>query len=60
MSQKAAQKKLKETEGKAVPYWTIFKQTFPQCFNVFFVFFVTLMIFPAVHSGMNFDLNNFL
>lgn len=33
------------------PYWTIFKQAFPQLFNVFFVFFVTLAIFPAIHSG---------
>jgi hypothetical protein len=33
------------------PYCTILKQCLPQCFNVFFVFFVTLTIFPAVHSG---------
>lgn len=33
------------------PYCTILKQCMPQCFNVFFVFFVTLTIFPAVHSG---------
>jgi hypothetical protein len=33
------------------PYFTILKQCLPQCFNVFFVFFVTLSIFPAVHSG---------
>lgn len=32
------------------PYWQIFKKTFPQLWNVFFVFFVTLSIFPAVHS----------
>lgn len=34
------------------PYWKIFKQAFPQLFNVFFVFFVTLSIFPAVHSDI--------
>jgi len=33
------------------PYCAILKQCLPQCFNVFFVFFVTLTIFPAVHSG---------
>lgn len=38
------------------PYFTIFKQTSPQLFNIFFVFFVTLAIFPAVHSGKCFDL----
>lgn len=34
------------------PYWKIFKQASPQLFNVFFVFFVTLAIFPTVHSSM--------
>lgn len=38
------------------PYWTIYKQAFPQLFNVFFVFFVTLSIFPGVHSGEQFRL----
>lgn len=33
------------------PYWTIFKQAFPQLFNVFFIFFVTLTLFPTVQSG---------
>lgn len=31
-----------------VPYWHIFKSAFPQLFNVFMVFFVTLAVFPAV------------
>lgn len=34
------------------PYWTIFKQSFPQLFNVFMIFFVTLSVFPAVHSDI--------
>lgn len=34
------------------PYWTIFKQSFGQLFNVFFIFFVTLTVFPAVHSDI--------
>jgi solute carrier family 29 (equilibrative nucleoside transporter), member 1/2/3 len=34
------------------PYWKIFKQAFPQLFNVFFVFFITLSVFPAVHSDI--------
>lgn len=33
-------------------YWQIFKQASPQLFNIFFVFFVTLSIFPAVHSDI--------
>ncbi|XP_022246473.1 equilibrative nucleoside transporter 3-like isoform X2 [Limulus polyphemus] len=34
--------------ARSPPYWLIFKQIWPQCFNVFFVFFVTLTNFPAV------------
>lgn len=34
------------------PYWTIFKQSSMQLFNVFFIFFVTLTVFPAVHSDI--------
>lgn len=32
------------------PYFKIFRQSFMQLFNIFFIFFVTLSIFPAVHS----------
>ncbi|XP_064095264.1 equilibrative nucleoside transporter 1-like [Macrobrachium nipponense] len=31
-----------------IPYGHIFKKAFPQLFNVFLVFFVTLSVFPAV------------
>jgi len=41
-------------EDDKIPYWRIFKQASPQLFNVFFVFFVTLTIFPAVHSGITY------
>lgn len=34
------------------PYWSIFKQSSVQLFNVFFIFFVTLTVFPAVHSDI--------
>uniref|UniRef100_A0A336MBT2 CSON014882 protein n=1 Tax=Culicoides sonorensis TaxID=179676 RepID=A0A336MBT2_CULSO len=34
------------------PYWKIFKDAFPQLFNVFLIFFVTLSVFPAVHSDI--------
>lgn len=37
--------------GSRPPYWQILKDAGPQLFNVFFVFFVTLSIFPTVHSG---------
>lgn len=33
------------------PYWTIFKQASPQLFNIFFVFFITLAVFPSVHAS---------
>ncbi|EDV99431.1 equilibrative nucleoside transporter 1 [Drosophila grimshawi] len=35
-----------------VPYWQIFKKASPQLFNVFFTFFVTLSVFPAMHSDI--------
>ncbi|XP_060666229.1 equilibrative nucleoside transporter 1 [Drosophila nasuta] len=35
-----------------VPYWQIFKKASPQLFNIFFTFFVTLAVFPAVHSDI--------
>lgn len=38
--------------NRTPPYWKIFKQAFPQLFNVFFVFFITLSIFPQVHSDI--------
>lgn len=41
------------TLGKVrTPYWYIFRRCFPQCFNVFFVFFVTLSIFPTIYSDV--------
>lgn len=54
MNQKAAMNKKRENQGvePKIPYWTIFKKCFPQCFNVFFVFFVTLTVFPAIHSDV--------
>lgn len=42
-----------------VPYWTIFRQAMPQLFNIFFIFFVTLALFPAVQSGKHYNLNKF-
>lgn len=34
-------------------YGLVFKQIWPQCLNVFIVFFVTLSIFPAVHANIS-------
>ncbi|XP_037527018.1 equilibrative nucleoside transporter 1 [Rhipicephalus sanguineus] len=34
------------------PYWLVFKQAWPQCLNVFLIFFVTLAAFPAVTSDI--------
>lgn len=45
---------LREGISNRPPYWTIFKKAWPQLFNVFFVFFVTLSVFPSVHSGIYF------
>lgn len=35
-----------------VPYWQVFKQASPQLINVFLTFFVTLAVFPAIHSDI--------
>ncbi|XP_068219589.1 equilibrative nucleoside transporter 1 isoform X2 [Palaemon carinicauda] len=44
-----AQKAAKRDPSKPrIPYGHIFKKAFPQLFNVFLVFFVTLAVFPAV------------
>ncbi|XP_060859996.1 equilibrative nucleoside transporter 1-like [Metopolophium dirhodum] len=51
----------KQTEkDNKVPYWRVFKQASPQLFNVFFVFFVTLSIFPAVYSDIKMSSKDFL
>ncbi|XP_077498408.1 equilibrative nucleoside transporter 2 [Amblyomma americanum] len=34
------------------PYWLVFKQVWPQCVNVFLIFFVTLAAFPSVTSDI--------
>ncbi|XP_015920528.1 equilibrative nucleoside transporter 3 [Parasteatoda tepidariorum] len=48
LSQKAVSES--RTNSGRPPYWKIFCKTWPQCFNVFMVFFVTLTIFPAIHA----------
>uniref|UniRef100_A0A0K8SUD5 Equilibrative nucleoside transporter 1 n=1 Tax=Lygus hesperus TaxID=30085 RepID=A0A0K8SUD5_LYGHE len=60
MSQKEIQKKVKDNSNLSskTPYWTIFKECSGQCFNIFFTFFVTLAVFPAVDSEVKrFDPN---
>lgn len=38
---------------KRIPYGVIFKQSFVQLYNIFIVFFVSLAIFPALHSDIH-------
>lgn len=54
MHEKEAEKAIKmgASANSRPPYWQIFKQASPQLFNIFFVFFITLALFPAVQSGM--------
>lgn len=47
-----SQETKQDSGDEKIPYWHIFKQTLPQLINVFCVFFVTLALFPAVHSGI--------
>lgn len=42
------------------PYWTVFKACFSQCFNIFFIFFVTLALFPSVQSDIHPSDKNFV
>ncbi|XP_021968310.1 equilibrative nucleoside transporter 3 isoform X2 [Folsomia candida] len=46
--------------GQKTPYMAILKKCFPQCINVFLVFFVTLTIFPTVHSDIQMVDSNFI
>ncbi|XP_054738796.1 equilibrative nucleoside transporter 1-like [Anastrepha obliqua] len=39
-------------KNSEIPYWTIFKTASMQLYNVFMLFFVTLAVFPAVHSDI--------
>ena len=50
MYREALQTKKNSSVIHAIPYWSVFVQCFPQCFNVFFTFLVTLSIFPAVYA----------
>ncbi|KAH8255412.1 hypothetical protein KR038_002599 [Drosophila bunnanda] len=46
----------KKTDSKQqlnVPYWAIFKKASPQLFNIFFTFFVSLSVFPAIQSSVH-------
>lgn len=49
MSAKAAARSPRAS--KRPPYWRVFKDASPQLLNIFVIFFVSLSIFPALHSG---------
>lgn len=54
LSAVAQQRERKLSQGQKKvrpPLWAIFKQAWPQLFNVFFTYFVSLSIFPSMHSG---------
>ncbi|XP_077261146.1 NADPH-dependent diflavin oxidoreductase 1 isoform X2 [Temnothorax americanus] len=51
------------SRGKHKPkpaYWLVFKACFPQCFNTFLIFFVTLALFPSVQSDIRSSDENFV
>lgn len=54
MSQKELQQKKRDNTGAMprTPFFPVFKKCWPQCLNVFMVFFVTLSLFPAVQSDI--------
>uniref|UniRef100_T1IMY7 Battenin n=1 Tax=Strigamia maritima TaxID=126957 RepID=T1IMY7_STRMM len=59
-SEKQNQTTYKSSLSYRIPYWTIFKKAFPQLWNVFFTFFVTLLIFPSLHSNIKMSDPNFV
>ncbi|XP_023313374.1 NADPH-dependent diflavin oxidoreductase 1-like isoform X3 [Trichogramma pretiosum] len=44
----ASQRKTNQLTTGRPPLWEVFKQCALQCFNVWFIFFVTLSVFPSV------------
>ncbi|XP_053619525.1 equilibrative nucleoside transporter 1-like [Plodia interpunctella] len=46
--------------AQRIPYWTIAKQARVQLYNIFTIFFVTLAIFPSVHSEIKPNTDGFL
>lgn len=52
--QKEAQIQQANNHGRQVrvPYLYVFKKALPQLWNIFFVFFCTLAVFPAVHADI--------
>lgn len=53
MNEKEVEKARKSgTASSRPPYWAIFKKAFPQLFNVFFIFFITLTLFPTIQAGL--------
>ncbi|XP_067205556.1 NADPH-dependent diflavin oxidoreductase 1 isoform X4 [Linepithema humile] len=61
--QKEANKRQLENSSRGnqrPPYWTVFKGCFPQCFNTFLVFFVTLALFPSVQSDITYSDKDFI
>lgn len=38
--------------ARQIPYLYVFRKAFPQLFNIFLVFFVTLSIFPAIQADV--------
>lgn len=56
---KDTETKVNVAEKKGIPYWKIFGEASPQLFNIFFTFFVTLSVFPALHSDIKPTNSNF-
>jgi len=62
LHQKETNKRQLENNSRGTsrpPYWMVFKACFPQCFNTFLIFFVTLALFPSVHSDIRPSNENF-
>ncbi|RZC34307.1 Nucleoside tran domain containing protein, partial [Asbolus verrucosus] len=52
-------KHLNQGVTQRIPYLYVLRKSLPQLYNVFFIFFVTLSIFPAIQSGIKPSDKNF-
>ncbi|XP_063932101.1 equilibrative nucleoside transporter 1 [Zophobas morio] len=52
-------KQINQGRTQRIPYLYILKKSLPQLYNVFFIFFVTLSIFPAIQANVKRSDENF-
>ncbi|XP_044727243.1 equilibrative nucleoside transporter 1 [Chrysoperla carnea] len=59
INERESKKHNRDNQKTKIPYFKVYTQAFPQLFNVFFVYFVTLSVFPAMHADIKMSDPNF-